>query len=45
MKKLAMYSTVLIGLYLFVDHATGGAALFSSGATAVDGTIKAFQGR
>lgn len=45
MKKLALYGTVLIALYLAVDHSTGSGALLKGGTSLATGTIDAFQGR
>lgn len=45
MKKALTYSTILIALYLGVYYSSGAGTLLSGGSSAVDNTIKAFQGR
>lgn len=45
MKKVALYGTVLIALYLAVDNATGSGAILAGGTNLAAGTIGAFQGR
>ena len=45
MKKLAVYSAGLIGLYLAVVYASGTAQVITSGASGGSSLIKAFQGR
>jgi hypothetical protein len=45
MKKLAMYATTLIALYLVVDHGTNASMVAKAGSQGGASIIDAFQGR